>query len=311
MSPVFVALLPVYGLIGLGQILRRGVGGAWRLPPGVWRAAERLCYFGLLPVLIVTALLRIDLASPVIRDLGGVLVATVVIAVAGLVAARPWLARRGLDGPAFTSLFQGTIRPNIFVGLPVAEVLLPGQGAALIFVGLTPILPLVNVLSVWVLSRHGREAVPGWGAVARSLGRNPLILALLTGIALNLAGVTLPAGLAPARAVLAEATIALALILVGGGLDFATLGRQGRPLVLAVVLRLGVMPVLGWGLCRILGLPDLVTAMVVLFNSQPAAAASYILSRQLGGDSGLMAAIITAHVLVAAATLPLVLLLFG
>ncbi len=45
----------------------------------------------------------------------------------------------------------------------------------------------------------------------------------------------------------------------------------------------------------------------MLFNALPAAPSAYILARQLGGDAGLMAGILTAQIALAVVTLPLVL----
>lgn len=47
--------------------------------------------------------------------------------------------------------------------------------------------------------------------------------------------------------------------------------------------------------------------LLVIFFSIPTAPTSYILTRQLGGDSELMAGIITSQTMLAAITLPIVL----
>jgi predicted permease len=49
----------------------------------------------------------------------------------------------------------------------------------------------------------------------------------------------------------------------------------------------------------------------VLFAALPTSSSAFILARQLGGDTALMAAIITAHTLLSFATLPLALSLLG
>jgi predicted permease len=48
-----------------------------------------------------------------------------------------------------------------------------------------------------------------------------------------------------------------------------------------------------------------------MWAAMPTSAASYVLSRQLGGDASLMAAGITVQTVLAAATLPLMLALLG
>jgi predicted permease len=58
------------------------------------------------------------------------------------------------------------------------------------------------------------------------------------------------------------------------------------------------------GAGRLLGLPPEALGALVVFQAQPAATASYVLARQLGGDADLMASIVTAQTLLAFAVLP-------
>ena len=66
------------------------------------------------------------------------------------------------------------------------------------------------------------------------------------------------------------------------------------------------VPVLAYMVCMWFGLPSLQTQILVIFFALPTASASYILTKVLGGDSQLMAAVISFQTLCAAVTLPLV-----
>ena len=63
---------------------------------------------------------------------------------------------------------------------------------------------------------------------------------------------------------------------------------------------------LAYAVCMWFGLPSLQTQILVIFFALPTASASYILTKVLGGDSQLMAAVISFQTLCAAVTLPLV-----
>ena len=65
------------------------------------------------------------------------------------------------------------------------------------------------------------------------------------------------------------------------------------------------MPLLGLGVCKIMGISTLTTQVLVLFFALPTASASYVLTKVLGGDSELMAKVISVQTLVAGLTLPL------
>src|SRR6266705_2828513 len=64
------------------------------------------------------------------------------------------LARLDIDGPAFTSIFQGATRWQTYVALSVSANMFGDVGLALASVAMVAIIPLVNVLSVAVLAHY-------------------------------------------------------------------------------------------------------------------------------------------------------------
>ena len=64
-------------------------------------------------------------------------------------------------------------------------------------------------------------------------------------------------------------------------------------------------------MAHLFALPAMQTSVMVLFFALPTAPTAYVLTRQLGGDSHLMAGIIPLQTLLAAASLPLVLVLLN
>ena len=65
------------------------------------------------------------------------------------------------------------------------------------------------------------------------------------------------------------------------------------------------------GVAMVLGLPDMETTILVLFFALPTAPTAYVLTRQLGGDSQLMAGIITLQTLLAAGSLVAIMMLLA
>jgi len=70
-----------------------------------------------------------------------------------------------------------------------------------------------------------------------------------------------------------------------------------------------VMPAVTIGLAFAIGLTGMVFHVAVICASAPVATSAYILSRQLGGDSKLMASIITLSTLLSLITIPATILL--
>lgn len=298
-AQVPAALLPIILLIGLGTALRRPV----LLGPEFWPQAERLCYFVLLPALFFHGLATARLDDLPLAPMAGALAGGVLVTAALTLAVRP-LA--GTDGAGFTSVFQGSVRFNNYVGITLAAGLLGVEGIALAAVCNAVLVPLVNLLSVAVLARHGPVPL-GLRGTLRGLATNPLILACLAGIAARLGGVPLPGPVAATLATLGAAALPLGLLCVGAGLRFGGAGAWLRPIALASVLKLAVLPAVTLALALALGLSGPALLVVTAFQALPTATSAYVLARQMGGDAPLMAAIIAAQTLAALATLPLTL----
>ena len=298
------ALLPVFGLILAGAVLAR-VGP---LTDDGWRAVENLTYWLLLPALLILKLGGTDLSGYTIGPMVAAMAGPILIVTAFLLMLRP-VTR--IAGPPYTSVIQGAIRQNTYIGVASVGALYGPVGEALAAVGIAAVIPLVNALSVWVLTRMAGERPSGPLDVLIAIFRNPIFIACLVGIALNVSGIGLHPLLAEGLDLLARGALALGLLAVGAGLKFAVLRRGWPALLLANAMKLGAVPALTLLLAAPLGLSGVALQVAVLFNALPSSASSYVFARQLGGDHELMAAILTTQVILATATIPVFLALVG
>ena len=305
MVTIFGALAPIFLLILLGHLLRRRA----MVPDGFWPSADRLTYFLFFPCLIVDELARADLSEAAVSGMAAAMVAGVLAAGALILALRP-LVR--LDGPAFTSIFQGAVRPNTYVGLAGAKALFGTAGLTLVAVGIAVVVPLVNVLCVIVMARHGRDSRgAGAGAILGGLIRNPIILAALTGGALNLSGIGTPPVVGGVIDILARAALPVGLLSVGAGLDLGAARAAGIGVAIATAAKLLLVPAVTGLAGLAMGVDGPMLVVAVLFNALPCSASAYALARQMGGDTALIAGIITTQTILAALTLPVMIALFG
>ena len=127
MGVVIAALLPVFLLIVLGFILKRSL---MRLETQ-WHGLERLTYYMLFPMLLIQTLVKADLTKVPVAGVGGALFLSALAMALLCLALRPLLARLAIDGPAFTSLFQGAVRWQTYVALAVSSNLYGETGLAL------------------------------------------------------------------------------------------------------------------------------------------------------------------------------------
>jgi malonate transporter and related proteins len=301
MLTTFGALAPVFLLIALGGLLRR------RGFPGdvFWPAAEQLVYRLLLPALLLVTTASSDLTGFRILPIAVVLVAAILSTAALTFTLR---GRLGLDSAGFTSVFQAAIRNNTYVGLAGAAALYGEAGLAVMGIVVFVVVTLVNLLSVIVLVSHRGGVVRGRDLLA-SVAANPLIVACVTGFALNLVGLGLFELARSVLDILGSAALTLGLLCVGAGLDPTKLGRNPPVVAAASALKLVVMPLTTWLFCRLLGVEGVTAATAILFAASPISASAYVLAGQLGGDAPLMAGLITVTTVMAVFTMPLVLAL--
>ena len=142
----FAALVPIFALILLGYCLRR-----YRIVPDeFWAPMEKLTYFIFFPLLLLDNLSKANLGDLSVLPMALALMSAILAVTLGLYLLR---RRLNLAGPAFSSVFQGSVRPNTFVGLAAASALFGVPGVTLFAIGLASVVPMVNVLCVVVLSR--------------------------------------------------------------------------------------------------------------------------------------------------------------
>jgi predicted permease len=298
-SAVLAGVLPVFALIALGWGLKAG----GFMPAATWAPVERLTYFVFYPGFLIPAIWAADFGG----SAGALGLATIgaVSTLGGIaIAVRRWLP---LDGPAFTSVFQGVTRWNSFVFLPVVALLFGDEALGPAAVVLGALIPFVNVASVLVLSKWGAGQGGGWGEALRSLLRNPVLWACTAGGLLNASGLRPTGVLNDGLELVSAAALPLGLLVAGSGLDFANVRARPRVIAGVSVVKLLVLPLLMWGYCRALGGDELAQGLALTCGSAPGAAASYVLARQMGGDAPLMAGIVAFTTVAALVTLPLVL----
>ena len=285
-------LLPDFSLILLGAAIRRWMG----LGDHFWSGVEKLVYFILFPALLVNAIVRTKL------DLGAALplLATAFLAMgAGMVLGllpRPFVR---LPALTYASVFQCAYRFNSYVALAVAGMLFGAPGIATMGLIVGAAVPFANLVSVWMLARHGEVGV--W----REVMRNPLIWGTATGFVLNLAGFVPPAPLQAFLGRLADASIALGLIAVGAALRLENQPGVRGLSVWLVLVKLLALPLVTVFVGAWLGLSGLNYQVAILFAALPTASSAYILAMRMGGDGRSVAWLISATTLGSMLTLPL------
>src|SRR6201996_2004315 len=240
MAIVIAALMPVFLLIVLGAVLKRTL---MRLDTQ-WHGLERLTYYVLFPMLLIQTLVKADLSSVPVAGVGGALMLSVLAVSLLSLALWPLLSRRGVDGPAFTSVFQGAIRWQTYVALSVSRNLFGAAGLALASVAMVAIIPMVNVFSVAVLAHYASPEKQSARAIVMTVVKNPLIWASAIGLFINVVHLPVPKIWHEVADSLGRSSLAIGLLVTGAGLQLDGLLRPSTSATLGVAFKLVLMPVL-------------------------------------------------------------------
>ncbi|WP_235008541.1 AEC family transporter [Candidatus Halocynthiibacter alkanivorans] len=303
LMPVLISTAPIFFLIVLGYILRRnGI-------PNVefWNMNDKLVYWVLMPALLFHKTSTIELSPGLVGSYSVVIIGGFLVTlVFGLGSAK----LVGLPSGSASSMMQGASRHNAFIALSIAGSLFGATGLSLGALAMALLIPATNlaVVPLMVVLNQGDGKGRILPMVLRDLGRNPLIVSVLAGVAFNIFGVGEVPVLHDSAGLLGNAALPIVLMCVGANLRLDVMRASVILLALSIAGKFIVFPLITVVLAMLLGLTELETLVALIFSASPTASSSYTLARQMGGDAPLMAAITTIQTALAFLTLPLSLL---
>lgn len=298
----FELLLPDFALILIGTLICRYTA----LNRPVWQAIEQLVYYFLFPVLLFQSIVAAPLDLGTASSLMGAGIALTLggMALVHALPHLPWIGRH-IDPREHAACAQVAFRFNSFIGLAVGARLLgaPGQQMVAVLIGVA--VPLANVGAVWPMARHGQRGF------AAELVRNPFIIATVSGLAFNLAGLHMPDWLAPTANRIGSTSIALGLMAAGAGMQLQSLA-DGKTLSAAVlIIRHLLQPVVAWLVAQAFGLGRPETMALLIFSALPTSSNAYVLVARMGYNGARVAALVTISTALGALSLPWALGILG
>jgi malonate transporter and related proteins len=260
---------PVFLVVGAGYAAIR----SRFLPDGVIDPLVRVTVNVLMPSLLFLAMLRVDLGRAVDWRAALAFFGAITIVFFAVMALSRLLWRRG-PGEAVSVGFAAFFGNVVMLGIPITERAYGGAVSAALF-GLIAFHGTYNYfvgfVAMELIRRDGQSAIAGVSRAFVTTIRNPLMIGLLGGIAVNLLGVSPPEVLLDALDMLAAAGIPVALFSLGGVLTRYRLRDEIGEAFMVSVVSLLVLPALAWALAA--GLfdlpPEFVRAAVIMAAMPP------------------------------------------
>lgn len=288
-------LIPDFSLILIGYLVCRYTA----LNRSVWLQVESLVYFLLFPVLLFQSIMKspLDLGAASSFIGAGLALAGLSIALSYSLPYWPWMGRH-ISTHEHAASAQVAFRFNSFIALALVDRLAGPQGQSLIALLIGLCVPLYNVAAVWPMARHAQRGL------ARELARNPLVIATLSGLAANLAGLHIPLWLEPTVTRIGAASLALGLMAAGAGMHMGHLANAKFLAVAVLAVKHFMMPLLAWGLALAFGLTPVQSTVLLAFSALPTASSCYVLAARMGYNGAYVAALVTLSTLLAMLSLP-------
>lgn len=300
MTDFIISILPIFLILVLGQLLRRDV----LANEDFWSYADKLVFWVLVPCLLFFKISTIEVSAALVGTyamviLGAYICALVFAIIAGAAGRMP----TGVT----SSLIQGCARHNPYIAFAIAEPVFGAHGLTLAALATAILLPFTNLTLVpLIVSMHRKPGGKGiLHAVMSDIARNPILIAVGLGFAVNFSGIGWIPVLHEVTEILAGAALPVVLLCIGANLRIDAMKASKAPIILSIIGKMMVFPFMIVVLAQFFGLSELETWIALLFGAAPSAPSSYSLARQLGGDAALMAAILFIQTAIAILTMPL------
>lgn len=286
---------PVFAMLFMGVLLKR----IHAINDGFIHTASALVFNVCMPALLFLGIYHADLTTAVQPQLLLYFAAATLIGFGLAWGMAIWRCPREDRGIYTQGAFRGN---NGVIGLALAASMYGDYGISLgaILAGL--VILLYNSLSVVVLAVYSPSAKSDPWSICKSILRNPLIISVLLAALLAYGQVALPNWLLTSSDYLAQMTLPLALICIGGTLSLTSLRQNGGLAVSVSLLKMVWLPLLATVGAFLCGFRGAELGILFLYFGSPTAAASYVMARSSNGNHQLAAAIIVITTLMAAIT---------
>ena len=296
-----VVTSPVFIIVLLGCVLKaRG-----NIDSGFVASASTLVFKVCLPTLIFLSILQnqVSLTAQLPLVVYCVAAATVCFVLFW------WLSRTWIAPVDRGVVVQGAFRSNLgIIGFALCAKGYGDDGLAIGAVILAVVTPVYNVLSVYALN----ASLPGHQALSllktlKDIVKNPLIVAIALGFIAIALDFKLPKVMYDAGTYLANMTLPLALIAIGGSLSVRELKSRSAVASWAVFAKLVIVPLMAVIPAWFMGFSPVELGCILFMFASPTAAASFVMVHASGGNHGLASNIIVLSTLFSALSISLLL----
>lgn len=283
-------ILPVVLVAGLGGLL----GRKFAIEQG---SLNKVQLYGLVPVLAFSSLMKLTAPMADVIVLGiGYLLTSLVIGLVAWVFARPFPGKT--RGAMVACVVVGN---NGNFGLPIAMLALGQAG-----LDQAVILFLFSIVVMWTVGPALLGSQGGLRTSIKAILRLPVLWAMAAAVVLRVLGWTPPVGIMSAVELVAAACVPMVLLSLGIQLSQSKKILFSAPMLIAAGLRVVALPLVAWGIGKVIGLAGLPLQSLVLACAMPTAVNISMLAFEFDAESDMVAAEVALSTVLSIATIAVV-----
>ncbi len=300
----FSVTAPVFLIVFLGLFLKRNE----RINDEFIDIASKLVFNICLPILLFLAIInsRVDLIAHWRLAAFSAIAATISFFsfwwLSSLFAVKPQD-----KGVAVQSAFRSNLA---IVGIALCTNAFGEEGLSVGAIIIAVVIPIYNILSIYALthSLHENKKLH-WGKLLLDITKNPLIIGITLAFIFLILDLRLPVILNDTGLYLSRMTLPLALITIGGSLSLSALLESSSLSSYVVITKLIILPIMITLSAWLLGFKGVELGCLVLMFASPTAAASFVMTKAIGGNHKLASNTIAMSTLGSALTISVILYL--
>lgn len=202
------------------------------------------------------------------------------------------------------AMIQALYRSNfVLMGFPIAINLFGKGNITPVAIIMVLVVPFYNVSAV-ILFEYFRGGKVNIRDMLRKILTNPIIDGAIAAGIVMILGIKLPVPIENTVTALSDATSPIALILLGGGLNFKSFESDRRKVAICTFGKLVFFPVFCIAGAVAIGLRGVPLISVMLMGSAPVALASFTMASSMGGNGRLAGEIVVTTTLLSCLTIP-------
>ncbi|WP_114326549.1 AEC family transporter [Candidatus Colwellia aromaticivorans] len=200
---------------------------------------------------------------------------------------------------------------NVIVGLPVLLAVIGEQVIIIVFLIVTMHSAMLFTLTAVLAAKNtnkekNKNKYFYWLGFIKHTLNNPLIISILTGLLVNILGISLPDFLQESLTLIGKPAITLALFTLGGSLTFYHVRKELTFISIACVSKLILLPILVYITTHyIFSLQPLTITVLVILSACPTAVNAYLIALTHQQHQQTVAGTVVVSTLLSTITIPL------